>query len=255
MKKISLLSLIVPAYRQQRIITKNIKSLRRSLEDLDIPFEIIVVVDGKTDLTYQRASKLRSKKVRILGYKENKGKGFAIKYGVEKARGDIIGFIDSGMDIDPMGVSMLLNHMIWYDADIIVGSKLHPVSQVKYPLWRKILSWGYRTGTRILFGFTVRDTQVGIKFFKENVAKTVFPLLLVKRFAFDVEILAAAYSVGYKKIYEAPVKLIFKPNNSSIKNLHLWKTIFLMLLDTLAIFYRVHFKRYYKRMNKKSKRK
>jgi glycosyltransferase involved in cell wall biosynthesis len=251
MKKISLLSLIVPAYRQQRVITKNIKSLKKSLKDLNIPFEIIIVVDGKTDLTYQRAIKLRSNKVRVLGYKENRGKGFAIKFGVEKAKGDVIGFIDAGMEIDPMGISMLLNHMIWYEADIIVGSKLHPVSQVKYPLWRKILSWGYRTVTRILFGFTVRDTQVGIKLFKQNVAKTVFPLLLVKRFAFDVEILAASYSLGYKKIYEAPVKLIFKPHNSSIKNFDMWKTILLMLLDTLAIFYRVRIKNYYRKQKLK----
>jgi len=246
MEKVELFSLVVPAYRQQRTIVKNIKSLKKSLTDLSIPFEIIVVVDGKTDKTFENANKLRNRQIRVLGYQENKGKGNAIKYGVEKANGDVIGFIDAGMEIDPTGILMLLNHMIWYDADIIVGSKLHPVSQVKYPLWRKIISWGYRSLTKLLFGFKVRDTQVGIKLFKKEVAKKVFPLLLVKRFAFDVEILAAAYSIGYTKIYEAPVKLIFNPRNSSIKSFGMWKTIFLMLQDTFAIFYRVKIKNYYK---------
>lgn len=251
MEKIKLISLIVPAYRQQRTITKNIKSLDKTLKDLGIRYEIIVVVDGKVDRTFENVSKLKRENIKIYGYQENKGKGYAIKYGVEKAKGDIIGFIDSGMDIDPTGVSMLLNHMIWYNADIIVGSKLHPVSQVRYPLWRKIVSWGYRSLTKLLFGFKVRDTQVGIKLFKAKVAKDVFPLLLVKRFAFDVEILAAAYSIGYTKIYEAPVKLNFKPSNTSINKINLWRTIFLMLQDTAAIFYRVRFKNYYKKQRLK----
>ncbi len=251
MEKIDLLSLIVPAYRQQRTITKNIKSLEKTLTNLSIPFEIIIVVDGKVDKTFENASKLKGEYIKVYGYQENKGKGYAIKYGVEKAKGDVIGFIDAGMDIDPTGISMLLSHMIWYDADIIVGSKLHPVSRVNYPLWRKIISWGYRTLTKILFGFKIRDTQVGLKFFKAKVAKDVFPLLLVKRFAFDVEILAAAYSIGYTNIYEAPVKLNFKASNTSLKSNNLWKSIYLMLQDTMAIFYRVKIKNYYKKTKAK----
>lgn len=247
MEKIKLLSLVVPAYKQERTIIENIKDLKLALVHLNIPYEIIVVVDGKQDKTFENAKKMSSSSVRILGYKQNQGKGHAIKYGVLHAKGDIVGFIDAGMDIDPTGIAMLINHMEWYEADIVIGSKLHPVSQVDYPLWRKILSWGYRSLTRLLFGFRVRDTQVGMKVFKKNVADKVFPLLLVKHFAFDVEVLAVAYALGYKRIFEAPIRLTFNRTNTQITNKTFWKVILHMLWDTMAVFYRVRILRYYQK--------
>lgn len=120
-----------------------------------------------------------------------------------------MGFIDAGIDIDPYGIQMLLDYMKLHDADIIAGSKLHPESKVNYPTARKILSWDYRTLTHLLFGFNVKDTQVGLKLFKGEVVRNVFPRLLVKKFAFDVETLAVAYSLRYTRIYEAPIKLDF----------------------------------------------
>jgi glycosyltransferase involved in cell wall biosynthesis len=165
-----------------------------------------------------------------------------------KAKGDVIGFIDAGMDIDPTGISMLLNHMIWYDADIIVGSKLHPVSQVEYPPFRKLLSWGYRTVTRTLFGLKVRDTQVGIKLYRREVVQKVFPKLLVKQFAFDVETLAVAYALGFTRIYDAPVKLKLG-TGSSISTKKYWKVVWNMMWDTLAVFYRIRIARYYQKLS------
>lgn len=245
------ISLIIPAYKQERTIFKDITNLKKSLDDLRQPYEIIVVIDGVLDKTYQQLKKIKTKKLRIFKFDQNQGKGSAIKFGVENAKGDIIGFIDAGMDIDPTGIAMLINHMQWYDADIIVGSKLHPVSQVNYPTERKILSWGYRTFTRILFGFKIRDTQAGIKFYRRRVARDVFPRLLVKKFAFDVEILALSYALGYTRIYEAPIKLKFRGVNS-ITSKNLWKIIFLMMWDTAAIFYRVRIIKFYKKSNKKN---
>ena len=251
MEGINTLSLIVPAYRQEKTIVKDITNLNKILEDLGIDYEILVVVDGMLDKTFEKVSKLKSAKIKIFQYEENQGKGFAVKLGMSKATGEIAGFIDAGMDIDPAGILMLLNHMLWYDADIIVGSKIHPVSQVNYPFYRKVFSWGFRTFTKILFGFSVRDTQVGIKFFKKKVYKDVFPRLLVKQFAFDVEILALAYALGYKRIYEAPIKLKFR-GESSITSGALWKIVALMLWDTCAVFYRVKIIKYYRKSNKKN---
>ena len=187
-----------------------------------------------------------------MGYAENQGKGHAIRYGMMHANGDVIGFIDAGMDIHPAGLKMLLNHMEWYNAQIIVGSKLHPVSKVNYPFYRTVLSWGYRLLTRILFGFKVRDTQVGLKFFKRNVIRDVLPRLVVKRYAFDIEILAVAYALGYTRIFEAPIEISFK--NNSIVSKDLWKTISLMIIDTFAVFYRLRITHYYQ-VYKKKKRK
>lgn len=243
---IRLLSIIIPSYKQEKTITRDVKRIGSVLSSTNIPFEIIVVVDGFVDNTYRKAKKLESANVHVLGYEKNQGKGYAVRYGFSKARGDIIGFLDSGMDLDPTGISMLLNHMDWYNADIIVGSKLHPVSQVNYPLTRKILSWGYRTLTHVLFGFKVRDTQVGLKFFRRKVVDNVFPRLREKKFAFDIEVLAVAYTLGFKRIYEAPIRLKFT-GMSTITSKNFWDVIYAIFLDTLRVFWRQKITRYYLR--------
>lgn len=240
----SLLSVIIPAYKQEKTIYKNILSVESALKTITEKYEIIVVVDGKVDDTYENASKAKSSKIRVVGYARNQGKGNAVRHGMLQAKGDIIGFIDGGMDINPAGFSMLLNHMAWYNADVIVGSKLHPASKVDYPRSRRVLSWGYRAMTRLLFGFKVRDTQVGIKFFKRKVVRQVFPRLLVKRFAFDIEILAVSYDLGFTRIYEAPVEIKFT-GASSITSNNFWKIILYMMWDTMAVFYRVKILHYY----------
>ena len=248
---LGVLSIIIPSYNQEKTIYKNLQSIQDALDDINLDYEIILVIDGKIDNTAQAAKKLKMPRLKIIELDRQYGKGYAVRKGVEKARGEIIGFLDAGMDIDPNGIQMLLNHMIWYDADIIVGSKLHPVSRVEYPFFRKVLSWGYRTFTHLLFGFKIRDTQVGIKFFKSKVAKDVFSRSLVKNFAFDVEVLALAYSLGYRKIYEAPVKLELK-KNSSITNANFWRVILRMLVDTMGIYYRLKIRHYYSKGNRKN---
>lgn len=249
---IKLLSVVIPAYKQEQTILRDIKNITKTLSELEYNYELIIVVDGMMDNTFKKASKLKSKKIKIIGYEKNEGKGHAIRFGMMHAKGDIIGFIDAGMDIHPAGFRMLLNHMEWYGADIIVGSKLHPVSKVRYPFYRTILSMGYRLLTSTLFGFKVRDTQVGLKFFKRKVIRDVLPRLLVKRYAFDIEILAVAYSLGYKRIYEAPVEIIFKKNIITINALS--RIVPFMLIDTFAVFYRLKFLRYYERSKKMNNR-
>ena len=240
-----LLSVIVPAYRQEKTIFRDVKKIQQTLRDIGSNYEIIIVIDGLTDKTYEKAKKLKSQKIKVISYEKNQGKGHAVRYGMLHARGDIIGFIDAGMDINPSGFIMLLHHMTWYNADIIVGSKMHPVSKVSYPFYRRILSRGYRILTRLLFGFKVRDTQVGMKFLKRNVARDVLPRLLVKRYAFDIELLAVAHHFGYKRIYEAPVEINFQAGTSTISSKTLWKAIFFMMWDTAAVFYRLKIVRYY----------
>jgi glycosyltransferase involved in cell wall biosynthesis len=240
-----LLSLIMPAYKQEKTITKDVKNLDKVLDSLDIRHEIIIVVDGFIDDTYKKAKRLKSRRIKIIGYEENKGKGFAIKTGVEKAKGEIIGFIDAGMDLDPREISIMLNIMDWKKADIVVGSKLHPDSIVKYPRSRRIISWIGRLIIHSLFDIKIKDTQVGLKLFKGNIAKDVFPRIVVKAFAFDIEVLAVAQKLGYTKIYEAPVKLRFRQGGWSDSKL--WRILFFTLWDTLAIFYRMNVLHYYDR--------
>jgi glycosyltransferase involved in cell wall biosynthesis len=248
--KTKLLSVIVPVYRQEKTIRKQIQNLLAELILLPYPYEVIVVVDGTDDRSMQEASKVRSNALIVTGYKTNHGKGYAVRFGMAKSHGDIIGFLDAGGDISAMGLSMMMEHFKWYNADIIIGSKRHPVSKVQYPLSRKILSWGYQQLTRMLFGMSVRDTQVGIKLYRRVVLEDVLPRLVVKKFAFDIEILAVAYHLGYKRIYEAPVELDFT-GASSITSLSVWRVIGNMLWDTFAVFYRMNILRYYDNLNKR----
>jgi len=247
--RLHFLSVVVPAYKQEKTIVEDIKRIWNTLEKMRFDHEIVVVVDGFVDKTYQRAKKLRLKKVRVVGYPTNKGKGYAVRYGMARTKGDLIAFIDAGMDIDPNGLAMVLEHMEWYGADIIVGSKRHPASQVEYPFLRRVYSLGYQILIRLLFGLKVRDTQTGLKIFKRRVLEKALPRLLVKRFAFDVELLAVAYRLGFRRIYEAPVKIDVKQFKfaSTIR----FKTVWEMLVDTLAVFYRLHILRYYDDSNKR----
>lgn len=247
--QVNKISLIVPAYRQEKTIQKDIRRIKKVMDQLRYEYEILVVVDGDVDKTLVNARKLKSPKIVVVGYKHNHGKGFAIRYGMVRSRGNIIGFIDSGMDLNPNGLSMLLEHFEWYDADIIVGSKRHPVSKVKYPLNRKIISLLSQLFIRSLFGLNVRDTQVGMKFFRRKVIEDVLPRLLVKKFAFDIEILVVAYHLGYKRIFEAPVELDLNIKDSIVSK-SLLHALFKTFWDTAAVFYRLKIRHYYDNRNK-----
>jgi len=250
MKKANLLSIIVPAYKQEKTIVQDIEKIVQVMSQLRYDYEIIVVVDGFVDETFKNAKKVKSPKVTVIGYQHNHGKGYAVRFGMAKAKGLIVAFIDAGMDLNPNGISMLLEYFEWHNADIIIGSKLHPASKVNYPTQRKILSIGYRLLVKLLFGLTIKDTQVGMKFFKRKVLEDVLPRLLVKDYAFDIEILAVAHRLNYSRIYEAPVELDFK-DSSTITSANFWKIMFRMLNDTLAVFYRLKILRYYDDNNKR----
>lgn len=171
-----LISVVVPAYKQEKTIAKDLKRIKGVLDQLRYPTELICVIDGKLDKSFERASKFAQnyKNVKVVGYEHNKGKGYAVRYGMANSEGDIVAFIDAGMDLDPNGLSMLLEHFEWYKADIIVGSKRHPASKVDYPWQRKILSLGYQMLVLVLFGLRIRDTQVGMKFYRREVLEKSF---------------------------------------------------------------------------------
>ncbi len=243
-KRTKKLSIVVPTYRQEKTIETDIKSIAGVIAKLNIDYEIIVVVDGVVDNSHLKLKKINNKEIKIIIFDENQGKGKAVCEGVLSASGDVIGFIDGGMDINPKEIEQMLEIMISNNADIVIGSKLHPDSKVSYPLSRRILSWGYRTLTHMLFGFNVKDTQVGLKLFKRKVARDVFSRILVKRFAFDVEVLAVAYKLGYTRIVEAPIILDFT-GVSSITSKSFWRVIGWMLWDTAAVYYRLRILHYY----------
>ncbi|MCX6730644.1 MAG: glycosyltransferase [Candidatus Roizmanbacteria bacterium] len=243
------LTLIVPVYAQEKTIVKNLLLIKKALDAIRYDYEIIAVIDGKVDDTFEKIKEAHIEKVNVLFYEENRGKSYAIRLGMHYAKGDYIMFLDSGMEIDTSGISMLLEHMEWYNADIIVGSKRHPASQVKYSLSRKILSYGYYLFVKLLFGVGVRDTQAGIKIYRKHVIEKVLPRLVEKKFAGDLEVLVVANSLGFTRIYEAPIKLDYALGNvTSAATLNAIQGIF---MDTLAIFFRRYILKYYKQAHTK----
>lgn len=247
------LSVIVPAYKQEKSIRRDLENIDKTLSEglRDYNYEIICVVDGRLDNTWQEAEKAKSStagpnRIKVVGYETNHGKGYAVRFGFANSKGDLVSFLDAGMDISPKGVMMLTSHMEWYNADIVVGSKRHPVSRVNYPLLRHILSIGYSAIVRLLFGLRLTDTQSGIKLFKRTVVQAILPRLLVKRYAMDIEMLAVAHYLGFKRIYEAPIEVTFDKSNSAISR----NVIIKMFWDTIAVFYRLRILRYYNEKNK-----
>jgi len=241
------LSIIIPTYKQEKTIQLDLENILKTMNQTRWEYEIICVVDGFLDKTFDNASKIKDDHVKVIGYEKNRGKGYAIRYGMARSEGDVVAFIDAGMDINPNGISLMMEHMIWYDADIIVGSKRHSASKVEYPFIRKVYSFVYQILVRILFGLRIKDTQVGLKIFRKAVLQKVLPRLVVKRYAFDIEILAVSNYLGFNKIFDAPVEINFNFENTNfnpaklIFNANIWK----MIVDTLSVFYRMKILKYY----------
>lgn len=248
--KKNLVSLIIPAYKQEKTIEENLLKVKNALEKFRYDFELIIVVDGKVDKTFENAKKVKSSKIKVVGYEHNHGKGYAIRYGMARSKGEIVCFIDSGLDLNPGGLSILLEYLELHNADIVIGSKRHVDSVVIYPWNRRVISFFSQLFIRFLFGLNVRDTQVGMKVFKRKVIEDVMPRLLVKKFAFDIEMLAVAYSLGYKKIVEAPIELSYDFRGSFVSK-NLFIELFRTFWDTLAIFYRLKLLHYYDDNNKR----
>ena len=239
-------SIIIPAHKQEKTILKDVSRIYDVMSQTRWDFEIILVSDGSPDKTFEEAKKFKKKNFIAIGYETNRGKGYAVRYGMARAKGDYIAFIDAGMDIDPNGISLILEHMQWYNADIIVASKRHPASESNFPLTRRIYSWGYHLIVKFLFRIPVRDTQVGLKVYKRKVLEKVLPRLVIKQFAFDIELLAVAKYLGFRRMYEAPVRVNIEFGKSHFKKFLFFEPyIRSMLWDTLAVFYRMYILRYY----------
>lgn len=232
------LSVIMPIYNSKDII-RNLKEACAMLEKITPDYELVVVNDGSKNNCFEEAKKSKNKHIRLVGYKKNQGKGYAIKYGFDFVNGDYVAFVDSGRDLNPRQLRNFIEVIEKEKTDIVIGSKKHPLSKVHYPLMRRIMSGIYRNINRIMFGLDVKDTQVGLKLFKRKVLIEVMPRVAIKRFAFDLELLVIANKRGFK-ITEAPITLNYRFRSTI--NI---KSVFWMLWDTVAIFYRDKILKYY----------
>jgi glycosyltransferase involved in cell wall biosynthesis len=234
------LSVVVPAYREGRRIHKNLTRLVGELDKLNVSYEVIVVSDGNTDATASEAKRFGSPAVKVFHYPMNVGKGFALSFGVSQSTGSLVTFIDADMELDPANIKGFIDLMRESDCDAVIGSKRHPESRVSYPAFRRLQSLVYQLFVWTLFRLDVSDTQTGLKLFRRQVLEETVPLLAIKRFAFDLELLVVARFLGHGKICEAPIALDYK--FESTVNL---ASACHVLWDTAAIFYRLRILRHY----------
>ena len=240
--KIGKISIIMPAYNEEAHIYENVVETRKVFEESGVPYEIIVSNDGSKDKTFENARKAERDFPNVFAVNNpiNLGKGHALKEGYTKVSGDYVVFLDSDLDLHPNQIHLLFDIMKKENTDIVIGSKRHPQSKVLYPTDRKIISNGYFFLIKIMFGLPIKDTQTGLKLFKREVLDRVFPKILVKRFAFDLELLAVAHHFGYK-IAEAPVVVTHRWKFGRIGFRPIWETWW----DTMAVFYRMRILGYY----------
>lgn len=234
------LSVVVPAFREGPRIHDNLARLVRELDTLGIAYEVIVVSDGNTDGTATEARRVRSPAVKVFHYPMNVGKGFALSFGVAQSSGPLVTFIDADMELDPATIRSFIDLMRESECDAVIGSKRHPESEVSYPRFRRFQSSVYHLVVLLLFSLGLRDTQTGLKLFRREVLEEAIPLLAIKKFAFDLELLVVARFLGHRQILEAPIRLDYQ-FTTTVSLGSAWR----VLWDTAAIFYRLRILRYY----------
>jgi glycosyltransferase involved in cell wall biosynthesis len=233
------LSFVLPAYNEEDSIEDALDALDRAVGGNGLRYEIVVVDDGSMDNTRLKAIKYASRNghVRVIGYNRNLGKGYAVRKGFAQAAGDAVIFVDSDLEIDLTRLSGYVDAL--RHGDIVVASKWHPESVVEMPLMRRILGQGFNVLVRVLTGVKLKDTQTGLKAIRRRAFEEIFPRLTVKRYAFDVELLAVANLYGLK-VVEMPV-------NIRMRALFSIREVWRMLLDLLGIAYRLRVLRWYQR--------
>jgi glycosyltransferase involved in cell wall biosynthesis len=234
----------MPAYNEGARIRANLLAVYRMLKSFKQPFEIVVVDDGSGDWTWEEARHAARglRNVQVKRNEVNQGKGWALKEAFRLCKGQWVVFLDSDLDIDPAQLKLFFEIQAREGTDIVIGSKRHPDSRLNYPLKRRIISAGYFFLVKLLFGLPIRDTQTGLKLFKREVLRRAFPKVLIKRYAFDLELLVLAHHLGFS-IAEAPVIVNYRGKFGHIG----LKAVFNIWWDTMAIFYRLYLKKHYDR--------
>ena len=236
------LSLVMPAYNEGDNIGLVIERVDDVVGRLGLRYELIVVDDGSVDDTRVKVNEYARNNghVKVVGYDNNVGKGYALRTGFSDAVGDVVVFMDSDADIDPNQVARYVQAL--RHADVVVASKRHPQSSVDTPLIRRILSHGFNVLVKLLVGLRLGDTQTGLKAIRREAFVSVFPRLTVKRYAFDVEMLALANLLSLR-IVELPIEI-------RLRSLFSFREVWRMFLDLLGITYRLRVIRWYQRSMK-----
>ena len=242
-------TMVVPFFNPGDRLRPTVEELIAALLETGVTFEIIAVCDGSTDASLASLGGLPTETVRTVVFDDNRGKGEAIRQGFCQARGGYLGFIDADGDLPPRQIaryveaSGLTGTSVGEGStgegspgpDYILGSKLHPDSNVTYPPVRWLYSKIWQSVVWALFRLPVRDTQTGIKLLRRDVVAAVLPWTVEKRFTFDLELLAIGWRLGFRSYREMPAII-----NERVTSTVTARGALTMFGQIFRIFYRLH---------------
>jgi len=216
---------VIPVFNEQNKISRDILAADQFLTSEGLAGEIILVDDGSKDDTAKIAEKVAQTiqaECVIESLKEHRGKGFAVRTGILKSRGDFVAFSDSGCCVPYEEIQLGVNLISSGRCQIAHGSRKLANGSIlqPQPLYRqvcsKIFHWFLIHDIKRVGNLT--DTQCGFKVYRGDIARELYSSSQIDGFMFDVEIILLALSQGYN-ILEFPVNWRCDPD-SRLKPLH-----------------------------------
>lgn len=193
------LSVVVPAFNEEKGIGATIRTLRDWLEQHGGSYEILVVDNASTDRTAERVEELADgDRVRLLRNERNRGKGYSMRRGMLEAAGDL----RLHCDADCAGSLPSLPHMLELtrENDVVVGSRLADGAQVgrRQPLRRRIAGRSFQQLCRLVLREPTSDLYCGFKLWRSRAAIDAYSRTRLEGWTFDAEVLAMARALGYR---------------------------------------------------------
>lgn len=232
------LSIVIPAYNEERRLPDAIRNLKAFFggDSGSMPgLEIIIVIEKSTDRTNTVAIEAieSSPMFTVVENDVHRGKGYAVRTGMLKARGEIVFFMDADLST-PLAETFkfIAEFSAKPDVDILIGSRAEAQSQIlKKQTWvRQNMGKVFNKFVKAFGVSGVRDTQCGFKAFRKHTVEPIFSRALINGFAFDVEVLVLAEEMGFK-FETVPVRWV----NSKDSKVRIWIDPLLMLFDLVRI--------------------
>jgi glycosyltransferase involved in cell wall biosynthesis len=199
------LSIIIPAFNEEKRLPLTLEAVRRYLEKNGWEFaEIVVVDDGSTDRTVEVA---QAAGVRVLKNPGNRGKGYSVRHGMLQAKGDWLLFSDADLSAPIEDVEKLWRAVEEKGAQVAIGSRAidRTLVGVHQPFLREAGGRLFNVVMRLVTGLPFQDTQCGFKLFERRAACEIFGRQLLDGFGFDVEVLYIAQRLKCRAL-EVPVR-------------------------------------------------
>ncbi len=202
------MSIVIPAFNEEARISSTLTSIIEYLKNRpELSSEIIVVDDGSSDKTSAVVKGFEGAgvDVKVLTYPENRGKGYAVRFGVMNARGRRILYNDAD-GATPIEEIERLEAALNSGVHIAVGSRamFSRETQIATVWYRKIMGRVFNGFVNLILLPGIADTQCGFKMFVRKAGRAIFSQQRAERFSFDVEVLFLARKAGYK-IAEVPI--------------------------------------------------